>query len=205
MMKGDVMLDAPPRRPPHYDAIRNETDAIGFTMASDLWTGALLRTLAASKPGGSFLELGTGTGLATVWLVDGMDARSTLLTVDNDDAVSSVARRHLKHDRRVTFTIADGEACLSIFAEEGRTFDLVFADAWPGKYSSLEEALQIVAPGGLYVVDDMLPQPNWPEDHPPKVARLVETLRARPDLHVATLCWSTGVIVATKRAGNEST
>jgi len=192
------MLDAPPRRPPHYDAIRNETDAIGFTMASDLWTGALLRTLAASKPAGSFLELGTGTGLATAWLLDGMDARSTLLTVDNDDAVSSVARRHLKHDRRVTFTIADGEACLSIFAEEGRTFDLVFADAWPGKYSHLDEALRIVAPGGLYVVDDMLPQPSWPPEHAPKVERLVETLAARSDLHLTMMTWSTGLIVAAK-------
>jgi predicted O-methyltransferase YrrM len=36
---------------------------VGFTMASDAWTGALLRTLAAAKPGGSLLELGTGTGL----------------------------------------------------------------------------------------------------------------------------------------------
>ena len=32
-------------------------------MASDELTGSLLCTLAATKPGGNFLELGTGTGI----------------------------------------------------------------------------------------------------------------------------------------------
>jgi len=46
----------------------------------------MLRTLAASKPGGRFLELGTGTGIATAWLLEGMDERSTLISIDNDGA-----------------------------------------------------------------------------------------------------------------------
>jgi predicted O-methyltransferase YrrM len=53
-------------------------------MASEPLVGALLRSLAASKPGGRFLELGTGTGVATAWLLDGMDDRATLVSVDND-------------------------------------------------------------------------------------------------------------------------
>jgi predicted O-methyltransferase YrrM len=57
---------------------------------------------------------------------------------------------------------------------EGRLFDLVFADTWPGKYTNLTEALGLVAVGGLYVIDDMLPQPNWPEGHPAKVTTLVD-------------------------------
>jgi len=40
-----------------------ESEELGFTMGSEPRTGALLRTLAASKPGGRFLELGTGTGV----------------------------------------------------------------------------------------------------------------------------------------------
>lgn len=47
------------------DPIRRDTEAIGFTLASDPKTGSLLRTLAALKPGGQFLELGTGTGVGT--------------------------------------------------------------------------------------------------------------------------------------------
>jgi predicted O-methyltransferase YrrM len=37
---------------------------------------------------------------------------------------------------------------------------LIFADAWPGKYSDLEKALKLVKPGGFYIIDDMLTQPN---------------------------------------------
>lgn len=169
-------------------------------MASDVWTGALLRTLAATKPGGSILELGTGTGLATAWLLDGMDSRASLLTVDTDDNVIAIARRHLGHDRRMTFTIADGASVLAELRAEGRTFDLVFADAMPGKYTSLDDALHLVRIGGLYVIDDMLPQPNWPPEHPAKVEHLIETLTSRADLRVALLRWSTGIIIATKVA-----
>ena len=62
----------------------------------------------------------------------------------------------------------------------------------------MEEALQLLAVGGIYVVDDMLPQPNWPKDHPAKVEELVEKLVSHPDLHVTTLDWSTGIIIASK-------
>ena len=54
--------------------VRKDTEELGFTMASEPKTGALLAVLAASKPGGQFLELGTGTGLGTAWLLSGMDA-----------------------------------------------------------------------------------------------------------------------------------
>src|SRR5467141_2218080 len=99
--------------PAALDAIRRDTDAIGFTMASEPQTGSLLRTLAASKPSGRFLELGTGTGVGTAWLLAGMDERSRLDSVENDAKVVEVARRHLGHDPRVTFHLADGEAFLA--------------------------------------------------------------------------------------------
>ena len=91
------------RRPEVLDALRQDTEKLGFTMASEPKTGALLAVLAASKPGGRFLELGTGTGLGTAWLLFGMDADSRLDTVDTDANVMEVAKRHLGADSRVTF------------------------------------------------------------------------------------------------------
>lgn len=76
-------------------------------MASDHATGSLLRTLAASRPGGRFLELGTGTGLASAWLLAGMDAGSRLVTVETEAPVLAVARHHLGSDGRVTFVEGD--------------------------------------------------------------------------------------------------
>lgn len=58
------------------DTIRQETERVGFTLASEPKTSSLLGTLAASKPRGQFLELGTGTGVGTAWLLSGMDAGS---------------------------------------------------------------------------------------------------------------------------------
>ncbi len=163
-------------------------------MPSDPLTCTLLRTLAASKPAGQFLELGSGTGLSTAWLLDGMDARATLTTVDNDASLLDILNRHLGHDARLKVVCADGDEFLR--QEESQRYDLIFADTWSGKYRLLHEALALVKPGGLYVIDDMLPQPNWPEGHAEKVDALLHTLHALPGWHVAQLDWASGVVVA---------
>jgi predicted O-methyltransferase YrrM len=185
--------------PATLHAIEADTQALGFSMASETRTGALLRTLAASTRGNRhvrLLELGTGTGIATAWLLDGMDAASQLDTVENDETPLLVARRHLGHDVRVRFHLADGAAFLA--QAEPQSYDLIFADAWPGKFSELNQALALLKPGGFYVIDDLLPQPNWPEDHAPKVPRLIETLAQRPDLTLCPLAWSSGLVIAVK-------
>jgi hypothetical protein len=50
---------------------------------------------------------------------------------------------------------------------------------WPGKFSYLDKALALLHPGGLYVIDDLQPQPNWPEGHAPKVPALMSDLERR--------------------------
>ena len=183
--------------PTVVEAIQRDTTASGFTMASEPQTGSLLRTLAATKPGGAFLELGTGTGLCTAWILDGMDRQSTLTTVDNDETVLAVAQRHLGNDPRITFHLSEGAAFLATL--RGQSFDFIFADTWPGKYHQLDEALALLKPGGLYVIDDMLPQANWPAGHEVKAATLIATLEQRVDLIITKLNWASGLIVATKR------
>jgi predicted O-methyltransferase YrrM len=184
--------------PPILVEIEAATTATGFTMASDWLTGSLLRTLATTKPAGIFLELGTGTGMATAWLLAGMDAQSKLITVDNDPNVVAIAQHHLASDPRVTFYTMDGGTFLHNLIEKGETFDFIFADTWPGKYTHLEEALNLLKVGGLYIIDDMLPQPSWPEDHKPKAPRLIATLEEREDLRLTKLSWSTGLIIGVK-------
>ena len=180
-------------QPAALEAILRETGDLGFSMASEPRTGSLLRTLAASKPASRFLELGTGTGVATAWLLAGMDQASQLETVDNDPGVVGIARRHLGADPRVTFHLEDAAAFIERQAPAG--YDFVFADAWPGKFSHLERALALVRVGGLYFIDDLLPQQNWPEGHAPKVAALIERL-ATVDRFVATkLAWASGLMV----------
>jgi predicted O-methyltransferase YrrM len=186
-------LDVP--MPPHYERILQRSTDMQFPMNSDVLTGALLRALARMKPGGMFLELGTGCGLGTCWLLDGMNADSTLVSVDNSPAVQAIARDELGADARLTFVFEDGGEFLES-CENG--FDLIYADAWPGKYSHLDRALALLNRGGIYVIDDMLPQPNWSADHPPKVAALLQTLDALDGFEIAKLSWSTGIVLAVK-------
>ena len=184
------------RCPAELTGIQEATESAGFRMASDPLTGSLLRVLAASKPGGALLELGTGTGLGACWLLSGMDASSTLDSVDHDAALAGIARRFLGHDARARFHVADGATFLSGLA--GRQFDLIFADTWPGKFDHLEEALTLLSPGGIYIGDDLIFQPAWPQEHAPKIPIFLQALEQRADLHVTRLAWSTGLVLATK-------
>jgi len=183
--------------PDSFSLLWNDTEAAGFSMASDPQTGSLLRTLAAAKPGGRFLELGTGTGLSTSWLLDGMDAGARLTTIDNDPELLAIARRHLGKDDRLEIVEADGGVWLTENNHE--RYDLIFADTWHGKYLMLDEALSLLNSGGLYIVDDMLPQPNWPEGHEEKARRLTAELGSRSDVFQTGLDWSTGIILCVKR------
>ena len=184
--------------PSLLNAILEGTKGIGFTMGSEPKTGSLLRTLAASKPSGRFLEIGTGTGLGTAWLLSGMDANSVLDSVDNDEKVLSIARRHLGNDRRVTFHLADASVFLTSLV--GPQYDLIYADSWPGKFSHLDCALSLVRPGGIYFIDDLLPQPNWPEGHAPKVPILIAELESRRDFVATKLAWASGLMILVRRS-----
>jgi predicted O-methyltransferase YrrM len=175
------------------------TAGLNFNMGSEPRTGALLRALAASKPSGRLLELGTGTGIATAWLLDGMDGDSTLTSVDTDPQVQAVADEVLGADRRLRLITDDGAAFLG--RKEPASFDLVFADAMPGKYEALENALAVVRPGGFYVIDDLLPQPNWPEGHREKVQVLMERLATDKRFVIAPMVWASGIVVAVRKAG----
>ncbi|MBK7869807.1 MAG: class I SAM-dependent methyltransferase [Saprospiraceae bacterium] len=190
------MNDRAIKTPVIYAAIKEKSEAINFSMPSDLQTGSLLRTLVASKPSGSFLEFGTGTGLSLSWIVDAMDESSNVISIDNNEDYISIARSYFTDDKRVIIICIDGNDWIK--NNQDKRFDLIFADAWPGKYEALDETLALVKPGGFYVIDDMSSQSNWPAGHEDKVDRLVKYLDSRKDLSLTKLNWSTGLIIVTK-------
>jgi predicted O-methyltransferase YrrM len=182
--------------PSAYYGIDEATKENGFTMPSDILTCSLLRTLAASKPASKFLELGTGTGLSTSWILDGMDNDSTLVSVDYDKTLLTIAQSFLGHDSRLHLVESDGEDWVNNNKEQ--TFDYIFADTWHGKYLLLDEVLAMLNKGGLYIVDDMLPQPNWPQGHQEKAINFVSYLEKRQGLLLTKQNWATEIIVVVK-------
>lgn len=184
------------KMPGKYSALLEKSREIGFGMSSDVYIGTLLKTLVASKPNGHFLELGTGIGLSLAWMIKGMDETSQIISVDNDSELVQIANAFFHGESRLELVCTDGGEWLELY--DGAAFDLIFADAWPGKYSHLDKALGLLKIGGFYVIDDMRRQPNWPEGHEKKVNELVQVLENREDITLTKMDWSTGLIVAVK-------
>ena len=182
--------------PKNYEALIRKSEEIGFTMPSDLYIGTLLKTLVSSKPSGRFLELGTGIGLSLAWMIDGMDATSRLTTIDNDPKLTAIAKEYFGDNKMVDIICEDGSKWITDY--KGERFDLVFADAWPGKYIEIDAILKRIKVGGFYVIDDMTTQPNWPEGHEKNAVALVSYLEERKDFSLTKINWSTGVILAVR-------
>lgn len=176
--------------------IMKEVKEVGFTMNCDYETGSLLRTLAAAKRNGRFLEFGTGAGFSTSWILEGMDQHSTLITNEIDDDLHRIAKNYLSSNTRVEFVTGDGGELIKSL--HGQTVDFIFADTWPGKLSLLDETLALLKEGGLYVIDDLLPREDWPIEHHEKIITLINVLESKSNVAITKLNWSTGLIIATK-------
>lgn len=187
--------------PPLVRAAHDRADTHGFSRACLPAVGRVLRAFAAAVPaGGRVLELGTGVGVGTAWLADGLATRPgcELVTVDVDATTSERARTDDAGGGWppfVRFLVADAvEAMRSL----GR-FDLVFADAPAGKWTDVDVTLDALGPGGVLVVDDMWPRSNEPGDWRLRVQALRQRLVADERLATAELADGSGVVIAVRR------
>lgn len=121
---------------------------------------------------------------------------STLVSVDNDAGAQRVALEHLGNDSRFSVVYADGGEWLEENPE--KRFDFIFADAWPGKFSHLMLALNILNEGGMYIMDDLLPQKNWPDGHEPRVPELMSKIEGVPGFTSVRMEWASGLMLVVK-------
>ena len=191
------MNDEPVDVPALVDRAQHRALEIGFAMTSDNRTGSLLRTLAASKPGGRLLEIGTGLGAGAAWLLAGMDDAARLTTIEADPDLAGNARQLLADDHRATVLTADAAEWLASYTDE--PFDLVFVDWRTGKFEHRALLLGHLVGGALYVGDDLSPQLTWPDDHAAKVDRFLAEIIEEPALAVTPMDWSSGLVVAARR------
>jgi len=137
-----------PSRPPQAWSRLCETADDGAAADVDLPLGELCRVLAASRPGGVFLCLGSGAGGIGAWVLDGMDLSSRLVIVVGDDE-AGLLRPILGDDLRVTVHVQDPAGFLGDVREH--RFDLI-ADLCPGPPADVTGlALGTLAPGGFCV------------------------------------------------------
>jgi demethylmenaquinone methyltransferase/2-methoxy-6-polyprenyl-1,4-benzoquinol methylase len=171
--------------------------ALDFTLSCDPEVGRLLATLAAGVPaGGRILEMGTGAGVGTAWLVMGIVGRDDveLITIEMDPRVARAA--------------AEGPWPPCVRLETGNVldrldglgrFDLIFADAQGGKWQGLDRTIAALTPGGVLVVDDMIVPESASEEHRANQDRVRRTLLAHADLVACELAAGSGIMIATRR------
>jgi predicted O-methyltransferase YrrM len=186
-----------PTIPELVTAATGRAAAAGFGLSCDPEVGGLLAVLTAHLPAGSrVLELGTGAGVGTAWIVSGLLPRTdvTVTTVERDARTALVAAQG---DWPGFVDLRLGDAL--DFLNEGGTFDLIFADAQGGKWEGLDRTVAALRPCGLLIVDDMTPRPDWPAEQHAKQAEVRRALLTSPLLTAVELSHGSGVILGTRR------
>lgn len=175
--------------------VRGATNAFRSSCRDEV--GRLLATVAATvRAGGRILEVGTGAGVGTAWIAEGLDGRTDVevISVEVDPALSR-ATRTWPWPSNIDILTADA---IDVLPSLGR-FDLVFADAAPVKYGSLERVLDALEPGGLLVIDDVGLGESTTEDQVAEKDTLRRALLEHPGLHAVELAASSGLIIASRR------
>jgi predicted O-methyltransferase YrrM len=170
-----------------------------FTMSCDHGTGRLLAVLAAAVPAaGRVLELGTGTGVGTAWIIHGLRERTDVevVTVEIDATTALLAAQY---PWPPWVRLVTGDA-VEVARGAGR-FDLIFADAQGGKWDGLDTTVAALRPGAHLLVDDMTPGEFADDEHARKTAQVRVRLLDHPDLVSVEIGWSTGLILSTRRQG----
>lgn len=191
------MNDLPTDIPPLAAQAQAIADQYGFRLSCEPRTGALLRTLAAAKPGGRLLEVGAGVGVGTGWLHAGLDEHATLVTVEIDEEAADIVRKLFASEPGVEVVHSDATAWLEGY--DGPPFDLIFVDTTVTKFDRRDLLLRHMAPGALLIADDLIAGPTWTPQHPARVDRFLDEIVREPDLVVTLMAWASGLAVAARR------
>jgi predicted O-methyltransferase YrrM len=178
------------------DKIIEESNKINFRMSCTETMGSLLTMLATSKPGGRFLEIGTGTGVSAYYIKRGMNDNATLTSLDINNTSQQIAIDNIVCPN-VDFINRDA----TLFIEEtDLKFDMIFADFRPGKFNNLLSTLNLLKTGGIYIVDDLLPQTTWPHDHQERVDIFIKEINMYSELiSIVHLNYDSGILIASKK------
>lgn len=122
--------------------------------AVDATTGATLRLLAATAQAKAVVELGTGAGVSSLWLLRGMRPDGVLTSVDIETEHQRLARQTLVEAGFGTgrVRLITGQALAVLPRLSDGAYDLVFCDAVRSENADyLTASVRLLRPGGLVV------------------------------------------------------
>jgi predicted O-methyltransferase YrrM len=122
-------------------------------------SGAVLRVLAAALGARAAVEVGTGAGVGSLYLLRGMPQDGVLTTIDVEVEHQRAAKQAFAEaGMRPTRTRAiSGRAHDVLPRLTDGAYDMVFVDADKESYPTyVEQALRLLRPGGVVAVDNAL-------------------------------------------------
>lgn len=168
--------------------------------------GATLRLLAATVGARAVVEVGTGTGVSTLWLLRGMTDGGILTSIDSEAEHQSMARTALAEaglpTSRTRLIAGAAGQVLPRLSDGG--YDLVLADAGPREHGEqLTDLVRLLRPGGLLIVHGALGGGTVADisaRDPDTVAlrELAGRVREHPELLPAMLPIGRGLLAAVK-------
>lgn len=170
--------------------------------------GAALAALAAAVGAKSVVEIGTGAGVGSLWLLRGMRRDGVLTTIDVEPEHHRAARETFAEagipSNRVR--LISGQALEVLPRLTDGAYDLVFCDADKREYPGyLEQALRLLRPGGVVAFDNALwhhrvADPTQRDEDSVAIRELGKAVREDERLTTALLPCGDGLLVAVKRA-----
>ena len=134
-------------------AARQRAREVGVA-ALDEAAGAALRVLTALSGARHVVELGTGAGVSTLWLLKGLRPDGVLTSIDSEPEHQRLARQSLSeagvHSGRVRLIAGRALEVLPRLSDSG--YDLMLCDAAPAEnLDYLPAALRLLRTGGIVV------------------------------------------------------
>jgi predicted O-methyltransferase YrrM len=174
----------------------------------DPGTGAALRVIAAALQAKAVVEIGTGAGVSSLYLLHGMPADGVLTTIDVEvenqrAAKAAFAEAGLRSNRT---RLIPGRALDVLPRLTDAAYDLVLLDADVVEYGAyLQQAVRLLRPGGIFAVDNALWQgrvadPAQRDPSTTAIRELGKAIRDDDTLLCTLLPCGDGLLLAVKSA-----
>ena len=170
-------------------------------------SGAMLRFVASALNARHVVEIGTGAGVSSLWLLRGMPQNSVLTSIDIEADHQRSARETFERDNIAPgrFRLITGRALEVLPRLTDDAYDLVFVDSDPDEYGLyLEQALRLLRPGGVIVFNNALfggkiAQPAERDDATVALRELVQHIQESKHLVPVLVPSGTGLLMAVVR------
>jgi predicted O-methyltransferase YrrM len=170
----------------------------------DPTTGSVLGLLAAVAGARAVVELGTGAGVSTLWLLRGMRPDGVLTSVDPETEHQRLARQTLVEAGYSTSRVRliTGQALAVLPRLSDGAYDLMLCDAVRAEnLDYLAAALRVLRPGGLVVFvgalgDGRVTDPGARDPETVALRELARVVREHERLSAALLPLGSGLLAA---------